>query len=117
MAQQLLDRADVVPVFEQMCGERVAECVAGFGVRIPALRGKYPLPSPCAVCVLVLSFKCFRQFNVAAPFLQILFEKHPHVIHVERDATGRGPVPKRHFTGEVVFSFRGKDRDEQDPLF
>ena len=113
MAQQLLDRADVVPVFEQMCGERVAECVAGIGARIPAMRGKYRLASPCAVCVLVLSFKCFRQFNVAAAFLQILFEKHPDVFGEQL----RLLCPKRHFTGEVVFSFRGKDRDEQDPLF
>jgi hypothetical protein len=32
------------------------------------------LPTPGAVCIRVLSAKRFRQCNVAAPFLQILFE-------------------------------------------
>lgn len=47
---------------------------SGFGIRIVPMRGKYPLPSPSAVCIRVLSAKRFRKSNVAAAFLQIFSE-------------------------------------------
>ena len=59
---------------------------SGFGVGIVPMRGKYPLPSPSAVCIRVLSGKRFRQSNVAPSFLQILFESYADIFDVQFQA-------------------------------
>ena len=55
---------------------------SGFGIQILPMRGKYPSPSPCVVCIRVLSAKRFRQSNVAAAFLQILFKVNADILEV-----------------------------------
>ena len=55
---------------------------SGFGIQIVPMRGKYPLPSPCVVCIRVLSAKRFRQSNAAAAFLQILFKMNPDIFEM-----------------------------------
>ena len=55
---------------------------SGFGIQIVPMRGKHPLPSPCVVCIRVLSAKRLRQFNVAAAFLQILFKSNLDIFEV-----------------------------------
>ena len=58
----------------------------GFGILKVPMRGKYPLPSPIAVCIRVLSAKCFRKSNAAATFLQILFENNMDIFKVQFEA-------------------------------
>jgi hypothetical protein len=46
MAEELLDRADVIRAFEQVCGERVAKCVTPDALgqaRFPTRLGRGPL--------------------------------------------------------------------------
>src|SRR3990172_1845538 len=59
---------------------------SGFGIRIVPMRGKHPLPSPCVVCIRVLSAKRFRQSNVAAALLQILFEMNADIFEMQFEA-------------------------------
>jgi len=56
---------------------------SGFGIQIVPMRGKYPLPSPCVVCIRVLSAKRFRQSNVAAARLQILFKMNADIFEMQ----------------------------------
>jgi hypothetical protein len=59
---------------------------SGFGIQIVPMRGKHPLPSPCVVCIRVLSAKRFRQSNAAAAFLQILFKMNADIFEVQFEA-------------------------------
>ena len=59
---------------------------SGFWIQIVPMRGKYPLPSPCVVCIRVLSAKRFRQSNVAATFLQIFSELNVNILEVQFEA-------------------------------
>lgn len=63
--------------------QMVATPNSGFGIQIVPMRGKYPLPSPSAVCIRVLSAKRFGQSNVAASFLQILFKMGSNIFDVK----------------------------------
>jgi hypothetical protein len=52
---------------------------SGFGILKLPMRGKYPLPSPIAICIRVLSAKRFWKLNAATAFLQILFENNTDI--------------------------------------
>jgi hypothetical protein len=59
--------------------------VTGVGIIVLPVRRKNPLPPPSAVSIRVLPGKRFRQCNVAAIFLQILFELHADILDVQSE--------------------------------